>query len=343
MQRNNDEICNLSLQISQCCSMAAMLDAMKFFLAVAESGNFSKVARERTMAVSSVTRRIDGLEAELGVRLFHRSSRQLLLTDAGEQFRASALQMVSDLEGVKAELSALQTDPHGLLTVTAPSGFGRRHVVPAAMRFLKLYPQIQLNLHLSDDLVDLAERRIDVAIRIGKLPDSDLVATKLAQYSRLACASPDYLARAGWPATPQDLLKHNCLTIATPPLPAGWWSFAGTQGGSPLPVRGSFQSDDTESLLQAALHGIGIVHLASWLVGELIAEGRLISLFPQAPTLSAKQLTDIHAVRLPGRSHATRARLFIEHLKTEFDAPTDWHHRTGARADEPESPSISLL
>ncbi|MET3131876.1 DNA-binding transcriptional LysR family regulator [Oxalobacteraceae bacterium GrIS 1.11] len=315
-----------------------MIDAIHTFLAVLDVGSLSKVARARGMAVSSVSRKIDALERELGVTLLHRSSRLVMLTDAGEKFLPRARAIVSELDDARHELSALSGDPRGLLTVTAPSSFGRRHVAPAVMRFLQQYPLIEIALHLSDEMLDLRAQRVDVAIRIGVLPDSDLVATQLAPHRRLACASPDYLARHGWPASPQELLHHNCLTIETLPVPSGWWCFEGVNDNAALPVHGSLRSDDTEVLLQAAVAGIGVGHLASWLVSELIVAGRLLPLFPHATASLSKQTAAIHAVRMPGRSHAAKAQLLIAHLRGAFGAPPYWE-----RALQPSATANAMM
>ncbi|MES2935211.1 MAG: LysR family transcriptional regulator [Pseudomonadota bacterium] len=301
-----------------------MFDAIRIFLAVTDTGNLSKVARERGLAVSSVSRKIDVLEAELGFKLFHRSSRLLMLTDAGEQFLPRARSIVAELDDAKEAISALNADPRGLLTVTMPSSFGRLHVMPAVVSFLKRYPLMEVTLHISDQIVDLTMQRVDVAIRIGSLPDSDLVATRLAPMRRLVCASPDYLARCGAPSSPEDLLKHNCLTVAYIKQPTGLWCFPGVNRNAPLPVRGNLRIDDTDSLLQAAVAGIGIVHLASWMVNNMIASGKLVSLFPEPMLTMPKSQSAIHAVRMPGRSHAARAQLFIAHLKSEFGEPAYW-------------------
>lgn len=292
-----------------------MIDEMRLFITVVDVGSLSKAARLRDLAVSSVTRKIDQLEADLGVKLLRRSSRALTLTDAGQQFILSARHIVSELDDARAALLDAQSDPQGILTVTAPASFGRRHVLPAVMSFMKLYPQIEIELHLNDHMVDLVEQRIDVAIRMGVLPDSDLVATPLTQVRRIACASPAYIEKNGAPSTPNDLLQHNCLTIASLPVPTGWWSFSRVNKEASLHVKGSFRSNDTEALLKCALDGIGIVHLADWLVNEKIANGELV------PLLTAFELNSsnaIHAVRLPGRSHSIRAKLFIAHLKQVF-------------------------
>jgi DNA-binding transcriptional LysR family regulator len=308
-----------------------MLEAIRTFIEVATERSFTTVAKRRDVAVSSVTRKIDTLEAELGAKLFARSPRSLVLTDAGEQFLPRARHIVSEMDDARHGLADLHADPRGLLTITAPEAFGRRHVVPAVASFLKRYPLVEIDLHLSDQRVDLTVQRVDVAVRIGLLPDSDLVATRLAPSRRLVCASPDYLARRDRPATPEQLVKHNCLTLASVSSP-GWWCFAGVHRGAALPVRGTLRSDDTEALLQAALDGVGIVHLANWLVGDLVRAGRLVSLFPDIPAPPKLSASAIHAVRMPGRSHTVKAPLFISHLKSCFGDPPYWDRVRDKRA-----------
>jgi DNA-binding transcriptional LysR family regulator len=310
---------------------ALMLDDLRTFLAVAEAGSLSKVANNLDIAVSSVSRKVDALEASLGTKLFHRTSRVIMLTDAGEQFLPRVKNILAELDDAKDAIAALRADPRGLLTVTAPSSFGRRYVTPAVTSFLQRYPLMEVDLHLSDHVVDLAAQRIDVAVRIGALPDSDLVATRLATIQRLVCASPAYIEHYGHPAHPEDLLQHNCLTMITKPAPSDWWRFTGVNGNKALSVRGTFRSDDTEALLQAAVEGIGIVHLASWLVSGMLVEGKLIRLFSKAAPASINSPFAIHAVRMPGRSYATKAQLFIAHLRDEFGEPAYWDAAVGGK------------
>lgn len=302
-----------------------MLDAIRLFLAVAELGNLSKVARLYALSVSSVSRKIDALEAELGFQLFHRTSRMVMLTDSGAEFLPRARLILQELDEAKNAMSALNANPQGLLTVTAPSIFGRIHLAPAVMSFLQCYPLMEIDLNVSDEILDLSVHRVDVAIRIGKLPDSDLIATQLAPFQRLVCASPAYLEKHGTPAAPVDLLQHNCLTIkgkqATVP---GLWGFPGINRNQPLAVRGSFSSNDINFLLQAALDGVGVVHLASWLVSEAIVKGQLVCLFADATAMPPKIQPGIHAVRMPGRSHAAKAQLFVAHLREAFGEPAYW-------------------
>lgn len=276
------------------------------------------------MAASSVARKVDLLEAELGVKLFVRGSRSIVLTDAGAQFLPRAQSIASEMDDGKHALADLHVHPRGRLSVTSSAAFWRRHVIPAVASFLKRYPLIEVDLHLSDERVDLMTQRVDLAIRIGILPDSDLIATQLAPVTRLACASQEYIATHGRPASPEELLNHNCLTLASTPVPPGWWCFSGVNREAALPVRGTPRTDDTEALLNAAVAGLGIVHLATWLVSSSLASGALVSLFPDLPAPSKGPQPAIHAVRMTGRSHATKAQLFIAHLKDCFGEPPYW-------------------
>lgn len=302
-----------------------MFEALETFLAVANAGNFSEVARRQAVAVSSVTRKIDALESELGSKLFHRSSRRLALTDAGQQFVPRARNILGEVADARESIYTHDAEPRGLLSVTAPTVFGRLHVIGAVARFLRSFPDIEVDLQLTDQIVDLSEQRMDVAVRIGILPDSDLHAITLAPIRLVTCASPAYLARCGRPTRPEDLLHHNCITQATQPSPSFVWRYPGVNHHQALPVRGNFRTDSKDGMLEAALQGVGVLHIATWCVSQYLRSGQLVALFPQeydAPTIPG--LPAIHAVRLPGRSHTTKARLFIEHLRTEIGQIPWW-------------------
>lgn len=294
-----------------------MQKELEIFVAVAKRGNFSAVAKQRGVAISSVTRKVAWLEAELGARLFNRGAKNLVLTDVGEGFLPRAQNILAELEEAREAATALGVEPRGVLSVTAPATFGRRHVAAAVTCFLKKNPLLQVDLQLSDEMVDVAAERVDVAIRIGVLANSDLLATKLAPQRRIACASPEYLKAAGRPKSPKDLLEHECLTVRSAHFRVGWWTFRNINKERSLPVRGRLRTDDSDALMHAAIGGLGIAHLATWLVGDEIAAGRLVPLFedelePTRPSASA-----IYAVRMPGRATA-RARLFIDFLKQHF-------------------------
>ena len=308
-----------------------MIDALDSFLAVASAGSFSQVAKARGVAVSSVTRRIDWLEAEIGTRLLHRSSRRVMLTDAGERFLPRARNILAELAEARESLSELHADPRGLMTVTAPATFGRMIVAPAVAGFLARYPLMEVELQVSDDYVDLAEKRVDVAVRIAALADSELLATRLAPMRLVVCASPAYLARRGTPARPEDLLAHDCIDVATGSPPVQTWCFDGVNRHRALAVRGRLRTDDKDCMRDAALAGAGIVHIASWLVSEDVAAGRLVPLLQDfGPPPARAPERAIHAVRMPGRSHAAKLRLFIDHLRETFGAEPYWDRALAA-------------
>ncbi len=309
-----------------------MIDALTDFIAVAAAGGFSHVAKQQGVAVSSVTRKIERLEAEFGTRLFNRTSRRVVLTDAGEHFLPRARTIVAEFAEARDSLASLNADPRGLLSVTVPATFGRLFVAPAIVSFLDRYPLIEVDLHVGDQYVDLAEQRVDIAIRIGALPDSDLVSTRLAPMRLIACASPDYLARHGRPTDPDALLAHNCIDVATGVAPASTWCFEGWNRNQPYKVRGNIRVDDKDSMREVALAGGGIVHIASWLVSEHIASGHLVSLFPDIGSPYPKGAERaIHAVRMRGRSHDAKARLLIDHLRSTFGDVPFWDRAMESR------------
>ncbi|MYM98186.1 LysR family transcriptional regulator [Duganella vulcania] len=308
-----------------------MIEGLRCLLAVVEHGSLSRAAAELKMAVSSVSRKLDALEADVGSRLLLRSSRQMLLTDAGERFLPRARNILAELAEGKAAVQELDSEPRGLLTVTAPAAFGRLHVAPAIADFLQHCPLLEVELHVSDDIVDLSARRVDVAVRAGVLPDSGLVATRLAVQERVVSASPAYLERHGWPTTPMDLLNHQCLTVTGRAAPRGWWRFDGVNQNQPLAVKGKLRCDDTDSLLHAAIGGAGLVHLANWLVSDAIVAGQLVPVFPMAPVRRdgasgrrGPNESAVHAVHMPGRSNQAKAQLLIRHLKEYFGDPPYW-------------------
>lgn len=307
-----------------------MIDSLQCLIAVVEHRSLSKTAAALEIAVSSVSRKLDGLEAQVGARLLVRSSRQVVLTDAGERFLPRARNMLAELAEGMAAVQDNADEPRGVLTVTAPVGFGRLHVAPAIASFLVRYPLLEVDLLISDSVVDLAERRVDVAVRAGVLPGGDLVATRLAPQHRVVSASPAYLQRHGWPQSPEELVHHQCLSKVGG-SPRAWWRFDGVNANQPLPVKSALRCDDTDTLMHAALAGAGIVHLANWMVSDAVVSGALVPVFPMAPLQAGMAAarhdpmeSAIHAVHMPGRSNQSRAQLLIAHLKEFFGDPPYW-------------------
>ncbi|WP_229205776.1 LysR family transcriptional regulator [Duganella sp. Leaf126] len=309
-----------------------MIDSLHCLVAVVEQRSLSRAAADLKLSVSSVSRKLDALEAHLGARLLVRGTRQVVLTDAGERFLPRARAVLSELAEGMAAVQDVGPEPRGLLTVTAPAGFARLHAAPAIASLVARYPLLQVQLLVGDSVVDLTEQRVDVALRAGVAPSGELVATRLAPQHRVVSASPAYLARHGWPATPLDLLQHQCLSMVGK-SPRAWWRFEGVNHNQPLPVKAAFSCDDTDTLMHAALAGAGIIHLANWMVSDAIVAGKLVPVFPMAPLVPASgraplrhdpDESAIHAVHMPGRSNHAKAQLLINHLREFFGDPPYW-------------------
>ena len=309
--------------------MEGFAERLALFLKVCEAGSFSEAARQLDLAPSSVARQVATMEAQLGSRLFTRSTRHLALTEAGELLRQRGGHIVAEVEDTRRAIAGVDREPRGRLRLTAPQAFGQRHLVPVLAGFLKRYPEVSVELLLNDSMDDLIEQRIDLALRIGVLPDSSLVAVRLAPQLRVACAAPAYLQQRGMPRRLQDLARHDCLTTPGTP-PSGWWSFGEGGKSKRLAVRGRFVCDNIDALLRAGYEGLGVMHMATWLVGEDIRAGRLVRLFPQLPPSRGR--TAIHLVRPPGTAPA-KVRALVQHLRDSFGDPPYW--------DEPFRPQAA--
>lgn len=299
------------------------VSGLRAFVAVVEDGGFAKAARRAGMATSSLTRQVDALEEELGVQLFNRSTRAVTLTEAGESYYHQVTRILADLDEANRSVSESEGVPRGLLRVSLPVAFARLHVAPAIPRFMALCPDIEIDATLTDSVVNLVEDRIDLAIRIGRLESSSLVARKLAPHRRLLCANRAYLAEQGAPSVPADLTQHNCLTFAYSQGRQSW-RFVGAKGEKTVPVNGSLRSNNSEVLREAALGGAGIALLPSWLIGADIQAGRLQALLPEWEASPGDTGGAISAVYLPSRRGARKVRAFIDFLVGHFGTPPYW-------------------
>ena len=259
------------------------LAAMRAFVRVVELGSFSKVAAESGARISTVSRHISQLETDLRAALFNRSTRHLHLTEVGQSFYERATRIVADVEEARAATRDLNGRPQGLLRINIPNSFGRRHVMPHMKDFLVAYPDIRLDATLTEATVDLIQAGADVAIRIGALADSSLVALKLAPQRRVLVSSEEYLALRGTPGEPAELRRHECLTFALQPTKAWYYRCPDTSGSelSQVEVDGHLRANDAEMLHAAVLSGQGIAMLPTWLVGEDVRAGRLIGILSQ--------------------------------------------------------------
>ena len=293
------------------------LAALRAFTAVIESGGFAAAARRLGIATSSVTRQVDSLEAKLGARLFNRSTRTVTPTNAGHSYYVHAVRILSDLEEADRAIAQLDESPRGPLRVSAPVAFGRLHVAPMVAGYLARHPAVELELNLSDTLVNLVEENVDVAIRVADLQDSPaLIARRIAPHRRVVCASPEYFAARGEPETPADLAHHNCLCYAQGPRRI-FWRFKDEHGTRDEEVGGTLRSNNAETLVEAAIRGAGIVVLPTWLVGEHLHAGRLQPVLTQYRYGRPGEhfaVADIYAVYLTNRSGTPKVKSFIDAL-----------------------------
>jgi DNA-binding transcriptional LysR family regulator len=291
------------------------------FAAVAAKGSLSAAAQAEGVAPAIIGRRIDALEERLGVKLLVRTTRRITLTFEGSAFLEDCQRIINDMQNAEASVSAGGVKASGHLRVSAPAGFGRRHVAPLVPAFTRAHPDVSISLDLSDRLVDLVNEGFDCAVRLGELPDSSLVSLKLGENRRVCVASPDYLARRGAPETLADLAHHNCLALGTGSAnQQRGWTFQ--QDGKVVSIRvtGTMECSDGAVLHEWCLDGHGLAWRSSWEVGEEVAQGRLVSVLDAfaAPPIG------IHAV-FPQRKHLPlRVRLFLDFLKHTYGHPGYW-------------------
>jgi DNA-binding transcriptional LysR family regulator len=250
------------------------------FRAVAASGGFSAAARQLGLATSSVARLIDSLEQRLGAVLLNRSTRSVTLTDSGRRYYEHAQRILTELETADDEASAVTADGqlHGVLRIAAPVTFCTRHIAPLLPHMALRYPKLELDIHLSDAVSNLVDESIDVAIRIGPVEQhANLIVRRLGPHERVMCASPGYLAKHGTPRVPADLADHDCLQFTYDATRAPW-RLQSREGGPmyEVPVRGPLCVNNADVLMQAAIGGMGVAMLASWLVDDALASGALV-------------------------------------------------------------------
>lgn len=281
---------------------------LEVFLRVVQEGGFSAAARSVGLTPSAVSKLITRLETRLGARLFMRTTRALSLTEEGEAYYRAGQRILQELND--AEQAAAAGAVRGRLRVNASLPFGSQFVVPALPSFLARYPDVIVDLSLTDDVVDLLAQNTDVAIRIGDLPDSALLAQKLGQSRRVICASPAYLQRKGTPKTPDELRHHDCLTFNFRRARSGW-PFREAGGITQQVVTGSVQVNNGETLKHLLLNGVGIGRLALWHVAAEFKAGRLVPLLEK---YNPGDLEQIHAIHVGGGQVPHRVRAFIRHM-----------------------------
>ena len=283
------------------------IDNITVFVAVAEHESFAAAARKLSRTPASVTRAVAELEEHLSARLLNRTTRSVALTEAGHRY----LDLARRLLAANAEFEGAEPDdpePHGVLLVTAPTNFGRQHLLPLANAFLEKYPRIDLRLLLLDRVVSMVDEGLDVGVRIGKLPDSSLRATRVGTVKMSVYASPTYIARHGVPASPAELIQHRTISCNAVNPVTERWSFEGAGGVSHVAVRPRLVVNTTEAAADAAASGLGLVFLVSYQTAQHVAAGRLVEVLSQ---YSVEQIP-IHIIQPAGRFTPSKVRAFID-------------------------------
>ncbi|MBM6582271.1 LysR family transcriptional regulator [Microvirga sp. BT689] len=300
-----------------------MLDrvtSMQVFVRVAALGSFSAAARALNLSQTMVTKHVAALEERLGVKLLHRSTRKLMLTEGGRNYLAACERILGEIEEAEASASLERIEPKGVLRLNVPLTFGFRHIAPAIPEFNRLHPEVSFDLGLADRFVDLIEEGWDLAIRIGRLKDSSLVARRLAPCRTMVCAAPSYLKEHGTPQSLEDLARHNCLGYTLPSaVGASRWAF-GADGEITVPVQGNLRANNGDALLSAAVAGQGLIYQPTFIVGDSLREGTLVPVLGGHPTYGL----GIHAVLPSGRQAPAKVRAFVEFLARRFAPEPEW-------------------
>jgi len=289
-----------------------LLDSMAVYVSAVEKGSLSAAASACGMSATMAGNHVRMLEKRLGMQLLNRTTRRQHLTAFGEDYYVRCKEILRLVAETDAQAQHLQLAPAGKLRITAPVSFGTEALMPAMPEYLARYPQVSIDIALSDRVEDLAEEGFEAAIRIGPLPDSGLIAKPLAPYRLMICASPEYLVRRGTPHKPQDLSDHECLSFS--PTALAHWRLSDGEGACRVPVSGRLQVNHGQALRVAALHGLGIVLQPAILLEADVRAGRLVRLFP------AHQLPSrpTHVVYLPDKYRSPKLRSFVDFLVERF-------------------------
>jgi DNA-binding transcriptional LysR family regulator len=311
------------MQTMQQLTPQADLDHLRAFVAVASHLSFAKAAKVLDKDSSVITRRVHALEQHLKTRLFERTTRRMTLTETGRAYLVRVQAALDELELAESEIHARSTHPHGLLRVSLPLTYGRLWIAPLLPGFLEKYPEVQIDARYSDRYVDLIEEGFDVAIRLGALPDSGLVARRIGEWQRRLYASPGYLKRWGKPRTPADLAHHRGLTFSGPECPSAWTYTRGRERIK-IAIPSVLTADDATSLVIAAEAGAGLAVATEWLVHEQVARGTLV---PVLPDWMVGPPGGIHAVFSSSRLLPGKTRAFIDWVSERLPEKSGGLHR----------------
>jgi DNA-binding transcriptional LysR family regulator len=300
------------------------LKQIESFVSVAARGSLTAAAHAEGVAPAVIGRRIDALEERLGVKLLVRTTRKITLTHEGSAFLEDCQRLLADLANAEASVSAGGVKASGYLRVTAPAGFGRRHVAPLVPRFIEQHPDVNVSLNLSDRVVDIVNESYDCAVRVGDLPDSSLISVRMADNRRLCVATPAYLKRAGTPAHPNELMRHQCLTLSSDASQTRGWAFVVDGAVTHLRPSGRLDCSDGQVLHDWCAAGLGLAWRSTWEVEQEVASGRLVSVLDDF----AAPPNGIYAVFPHAKHLPLRVRLWIDFLKHTYGDAAYWRGRS---------------
>lgn len=284
---------------------------LAFYCLLIKQGSLAATARELNLTPPAVSRRLSLMEERLGVRLLNRTTRRISPTNEGEVYFQHAQRILSDIDEMEQLVTRSRAAPKGLLRVNAPLGFGRSYIAPAISKFAKSFPDVDVQLQLTDRPVALPDEAVDVSIRFGELPDSRLIAKKIAFNRRLLCASPAYLKKSGVPGYPHDLTQHQCIVLRQNESAYGNWRLGKGKQIETVKVNGRLSSNDGEVTLNWALDGHGILMRAEWDVAKYLRSGRLVQVLPDYETPPA----DVYAVYQERLNLSAKIAYFVDHLR----------------------------
>lgn len=295
------------------------LTSMKVFAAVVDTGSFAAASERLTMSRAMTSKYVAHLEEHLGTRLLQRTTRKLTLTESGTAYYDRCVQILADIAEAEEGAVHHNESPRGTLRMTIPVSFGNLHMGPVIADYLKQYPEVKIDMLLTDRRIDLIEEGLDLAIRIGTLPESGLIAKKLGSDHVVICAAPDYLERHGIPQTPADLARHNCLTYSYSSS-GDEWKLNGPDGSHTVKVSGSLRATNGDMVKLAALGGVGLIRQPTFLAAQDIRAGRLVEVLSE---YTSNEL-GIYAV-YPSRKHlSAKVRSFVDFMATAFDLKSAW-------------------
>lgn len=294
------------------------VEYLKLFTRVEVTKNISQAGQELGLSPAVASNYLNKLEQSLGVKLLHRTTRHVSLTEDGQAFLPHAIAVLESIESARAAIGVGSQTPQGTLRITAPASFGRMHIIPALKSFLNNYPDLTIDLKLSDTIVDMVEGGFDIAIRNAKLPDSSLIATRLAKDERIVCASPDYIKKHGMPTVPSDLKNHQCVNLGQ----FDDWHFKTENGDiNKIKTHGALRVDNGESMRDASLDGLGLCICSVWCAYKELQSGQLIQVLEDYPLADEAA---IWAVYPSSRLLAPKVRAFIDYFKNYYGETAYW-------------------